>query len=130
MLHIGLTGGIGSGKTTVLRMFEKLGMSTYIADVAAKRLMNDSSELKSKIIEEFGSASYVDGKLNRPYLAELVFKDSKKLNDTGTRDKFIRKSLSKTGRVFYQVYQQSTKRISKNKKERTFLFSATKRKRK
>jgi dephospho-CoA kinase len=51
MLRIGITGGIGSGKTTVARIFEVLGIPVYYADDAAKRLMNEDEELQQKIIE-------------------------------------------------------------------------------
>jgi dephospho-CoA kinase len=55
MLKIGITGGIGSGKTTVTRVFEVLGIPVYNADQAAKRLMNEDAALKEKIKQEFGN---------------------------------------------------------------------------
>lgn len=73
---VGLTGGIGSGKTTVARMFENLGIPIYIADVEAKRLMRNSKYIKRKIIALFGQESYVDNELNRPFLASRIFKDA------------------------------------------------------
>lgn len=73
MLKIGLTGGIGSGKTTVSHIFEVLGVPVYYADDAAKKLMNEDEILKQKIIHHFGTQCYNDGKLNRPFLAEIVF---------------------------------------------------------
>ncbi|WP_158837243.1 dephospho-CoA kinase [Polaribacter sp. L3A8] len=77
---VGLTGGIGSGKTTVANIFAKFdNVAIYNADAEAKKLMNTSPILKSKIIDEFGAASYVDNQLNRPYIANLVFKDKSKL---------------------------------------------------
>jgi dephospho-CoA kinase len=79
-LKIGITGGIGSGKTTVARIFEVLGIPVYYADDAAKRIMNEDEMLKQQIIHEFGEQSYLDGKLNREYLASIVFKDKKKLS--------------------------------------------------
>lgn len=79
MLRIGLTGGIGSGKTTVARIFEILGISVYYADVAAKRLMNQDEELIKAISLQFGNDIYFNGKLNRKDLAALVFKDEDKL---------------------------------------------------
>ena len=78
MLKIGLTGGIGSGKTTVAHIFEVLGIPVYNADNAAKKLMNEDKNLQQEIIKHFGKESYVDGKLNRPFLAEAVFSDPKK----------------------------------------------------
>jgi dephospho-CoA kinase len=79
MLKIGLTGGIGSGKTTVAQIFEVLAIPVYYADQAAKDLMNSNSELKNHIISAFGSESYKDGKLDRKYLGNIVFSNTEKL---------------------------------------------------
>jgi len=79
MLRIGLTGGIGSGKSTVAKIFEVLGIPVYYADDAARRLMNEDENLKQQIIHHFGSDAYVDGKLNRSHLAKMVFDDKEKL---------------------------------------------------
>lgn len=78
MLKIGLTGGIGSGKTTVAQIFEVLGIPVYYADDAAKKLMNEDDNLKQQIIHYFGIDSYANGLLNRSFLSETVFSDSKK----------------------------------------------------
>jgi len=78
-LRIGLTGGIGSGKTTVARIFELLGVPVYYADDAAKRLMNEDEELKTAIKEQFGAASYKNDQLDTGYLATRVFNDPIKL---------------------------------------------------
>lgn len=80
MLKIGLTGGIGSGKTTVAQIFEVLGIPVYHADEAARKLMNENPELKKGIISRFGAGAYRDGQLDRRYLAELVFSDPEKLS--------------------------------------------------
>ncbi len=80
MLRIGLTGGIGSGKSTVAKVFEVLGVPVYYADDAAKRMMNEDEELKEKIKQEFGESVYSDGKLNRKLLAGIVFNAPEKLN--------------------------------------------------
>ena len=80
MLKVGITGGIGSGKTTVCQIFEKLGVPVYYADQRAKELMEDDSQLRSEIKEEFGDDVYdADGKLNRKKLAEIVFNNEEKL---------------------------------------------------
>jgi dephospho-CoA kinase len=79
MLRIGLTGGIGSGKSTVARIFTVLGIPVYDSDSASKRLMTEDEELKKKIIENFGRESYTDGRLNRKYLSAQVFSDPKKI---------------------------------------------------
>ena len=83
MLSIGLTGGIGSGKSTVARIFETLGAPVYYADQRAKWLMQNDPQLRSEIINNFGEQSYQNGQLNRTYLSGLVFNNPynlKKLN--------------------------------------------------
>ncbi len=79
MLNVGLTGGIGSGKTIASKIFEVLGIPVYQADVAAKRLMESNPVLKNQLIEQFGNDAFVDGKLNRSYIAEIIFNDKEKL---------------------------------------------------
>ncbi len=76
MLDIGLTGGIGSGKTTVARIFEEFGVPCYYADTRAKEIMNEDEELRSALISEFGPDVYADGVLNRGFLAQIIFEDS------------------------------------------------------
>jgi len=80
MLRIGLTGGIGSGKSTVARIFKVLGVPVYNADDEAKRLMTEDAALRTLIISAFGEESYTNGILNRKYLSAQVFNNSKKLN--------------------------------------------------
>lgn len=79
MLRIGLTGGIGSGKTTIARIFETLGIPVYYADDAAKKLMNTNADLKKYILKHFGEDSYKNNELDRKYLAAIVFNDKEKL---------------------------------------------------
>ena len=80
MLKIGLTGGIGSGKTTVAQIFEVLAIPVYYADQAAKDLMNQDPELKKQIISAFGREVYKEGVLDRSYLGGIVFADAEKLS--------------------------------------------------
>lgn len=79
MLRIGITGGIGSGKSTVAGIFSVLGIPVYDSDSTSKRLMEEDAELKKKIIQSFGVESYSNGNLNRKYLSEQVFNDQKKI---------------------------------------------------
>jgi dephospho-CoA kinase len=79
MLKVGITGGIGSGKTTVCQIFEKLGVPVYYADQRAKELMEDDTQLSLEIKKEFGDEVYADGRLNRKLLAEIVFGNEEKL---------------------------------------------------
>ena len=79
-LLVGITGGIGSGKSTVCKLFSLLGVPVYTADDRAKWLMNHDSPLKEKILEVFGSESYLsNGELNRAYLAASVFSNPEKV---------------------------------------------------
>jgi len=79
-LLVGITGGIGSGKSTVCKLFSLLGVPVYTADDRAKWLMNHDSPLKEKILAAFGSESYLsNGELNRAYLAASVFSNPEKV---------------------------------------------------
>jgi dephospho-CoA kinase len=79
MVRVGLTGGIGSGKSTVAHVFEILGTPVYYADKEAKRLMNEDPEIKKQLIEHFGQGAYTGNTLNRRFIADIVFKDKEKL---------------------------------------------------
>ena len=70
---VGLTGGIGSGKTTVAKMFEGLGVPVYVSDIEAKQLMVTNSTIIKEVTELFGSEAYIDGQLNRSLIAEKAF---------------------------------------------------------
>ena len=74
MLKVGITGGIGSGKTTVCRIFEMLNIPVYYADDRAKWLMQYDPDLKKNITDLLGNAAYLsDGKLDRAFVGKLVF---------------------------------------------------------
>ena len=79
MIKVGLTGGIGSGKSTVSKILISKGFSVYNSDNRAKWLMNNNDNLKSNIISIFGNKAYLKGSLNRKYLSAKVFNDSLKL---------------------------------------------------
>lgn len=81
MKKIGITGAIGSGKTTVCKLFEQFGVPVYYADDAGKRLMNESISLKTAIIQNFGNEVYTEsGELIPSALGQLVFGNSEKLS--------------------------------------------------
>ncbi len=75
MIKVGITGGIGSGKSTVCKIFETLGIPIYVADHAARELMNQDEALQKAIIDLLGKDSYQNGRVNNRYIAEKVFKD-------------------------------------------------------
>lgn len=79
MTIIGITGGIGSGKSTVSNIFHILGIPMYIADIESKRLTDTSPIIKEKLISAFGTELYVSGKLNKQLFASYIFSDKKKL---------------------------------------------------
>ena len=80
MKTLGVTGGIGSGKTTVCRFLEEQGAKVFYADIEAKRLMQEDPEVRAEIEAAFGPDSYTDdGTLNRAHLAEQVFGDEEQL---------------------------------------------------
>jgi dephospho-CoA kinase len=81
-LKVGITGGIGSGKTTVCRIFETLGIPIYYADDRAKALMTEDKTLVEGIKNLFGAAAYLDdGSLNRQLISEIAFSNPLKLNE-------------------------------------------------
>ncbi|MBX2846559.1 MAG: dephospho-CoA kinase [Saprospiraceae bacterium] len=80
MLKVAITGGIGTGKTTVANIFQILGIPVYFSDRAAKALMHTDPELIAAIQQHFGSEAYESGRLNRAFLSEQVFQDPAKLD--------------------------------------------------
>lgn len=81
MMKVGITGGIGSGKSTVCRLFAQRGVAVYDSDAEAKRLMAESPELRAAVSARFGAEAYAGGALDRPYLAGKVFSDPAALAD-------------------------------------------------
>lgn len=81
MMKIGVTGGIGSGKSTVCRLFAQKGVAVYDSDAAAKRLMQQDDALRVRLTERFGADTFREGQLDRGYLAGVVFSDPQALAD-------------------------------------------------
>lgn len=79
MYKVGITGGIGSGKSTATRMLEGMGVAVYLSDTRAKELMSSHEGLRQQIIACFGAEAYAGGVLNRAYLAERVFSNESEL---------------------------------------------------
>lgn len=75
MLKIGLTGGIGSGKSLIGKILETLGYPVYYSDLAAKILVDTDPEIRSQLIQLLGTEVYIDDELNRPFLAQQLFTD-------------------------------------------------------
>ena len=80
MIKLGLTGGIGSGKTTIAKKFIERGIPVLNTDLLARDLMESNETIMSSMIKTFGELSYIDNKLNRKYIADIVFNDSKQLD--------------------------------------------------
>ena len=81
MKKIGLTGGIGVGKTFVSEIFQKMGYSVFFADLHAKKCIHESDDLKNEIKKKFGNEIYQKGVLQKNRLADIVFNDTKKLQE-------------------------------------------------
>lgn len=79
MYKVGITGGIGSGKSTVCAMLRERGVAVYSCDERAKELMCSDYTIAQRLVDRFGAESFVDGELNRAYLAERVFGDAEEL---------------------------------------------------
>ena len=81
MKKIGLTGGIGVGKTFVSEIFQKMGYSVFLADLHAKKCIHESDDLKNEIKKKFGNEIYQKGVLQKNRLSNIVFNDTKKLQE-------------------------------------------------
>ena len=79
MMVVGLTGGIGSGKSTIAKAFAALGIAVFNSDEQAKALIANNAQVKKRIIAAFGEEAYQNGEYNRAYIAQIVFNNSEKL---------------------------------------------------
>lgn len=80
MIKAGITGGIGSGKTTCCKLFEEKGVPVYYADIRAKTIYVENPEVKKRVIELLGEEAYKNGKPDRPFIANRVFNDKNLLS--------------------------------------------------
>jgi len=99
MVRVGLTGGIGSGKSTVAQIFEVLGIPVYYADIAAKKIMNEDEGLRSAIKNIFGEQAYTNNILDRKYLSSIVFSDPAKLKQLNA---LVHPATKKDGEAWMQ----------------------------
>lgn len=99
MIKIGITGGIGSGKTTVCKLFESLNIPIYYADGRAKWLMGNDPQLKKNITELFGEEAYlVDGTLNRVFISSVAFQNQAKLSELNA---LVHPAVQKDGEIWF-----------------------------
>ncbi|MBI5540932.1 MAG: dephospho-CoA kinase [Bacteroidia bacterium] len=75
MISVGLTGGIGSGKSVVADMFKVLNIPVYNSDIEAKNIMETNSEIKTELVKLLGNETYLENKINRPFIASKIFSD-------------------------------------------------------
>ena len=131
MMVVGLTGGIGSGKSTVAKMFGKLGVPVYDSDHEAKKLMADSPKIKAALMNLFGEEVYDDeGKLDRKFVAGKVFKDAgllQKLNaivHPAVREHFLGWVAEQTAPYVIQETALIFENNAQDKYDRTILVTA------
>lgn len=108
---VGLTGGIGSGKSKVASLLFNKNVPVYIADIEAKKLMNSNLELRNEIIELLGKNAYTKEGLNRAYIAEKVFKNKELL---ASLNKIVHPRVHKDFKAFvdkqnapYTIYESA-----------------------
>jgi dephospho-CoA kinase len=99
VLKVGLTGGIGSGKSTVAQIFEVLGIPVYYADIAAKKIMNEDEGLRSAITNIFGEQAYANNILDRKYISSIVFSNPAKLQQLNS---LVHPATKKDGEAWMQ----------------------------
>ncbi|HOE37943.1 MAG TPA: dephospho-CoA kinase [Bacteroidales bacterium] len=80
MIKVGITGFIGSGKTTISQIFETMGIPIYNTDLRAKELMHEDYEIKEKLIQKFGNNTYINNCLNKEYISKIIFSDKNARN--------------------------------------------------
>jgi dephospho-CoA kinase len=118
MLKVGITGGIGSGKSTVCKIFAILGIPIYNADDSAKNLMTEDPDLVQKIKDLLGTEAYLsDGQLNRAYVADIVFKNQNKLDSLNA---LVHPAVAQDGLQWHQ----RQKDVPYTLKEAALLFEA------
>ena len=118
MKKIGITGGIGSGKTTVCKIFESLGIPVYYADDRAKALMTEDEDLIKNVKALLGEKAYSEkGELNRPYVANIVFNDAAKLQQLNA---LVHPAVAKDG----IRWQQSQSLVPYTLKEAALLIES------
>ena len=118
MKKIGITGGIGSGKTTVCKIFESLHIPIYYADDRAKALMTQDAKLVKHIKKLLGDAAYFnDGTLNRQHIAKIVFSQPKKLAKLNA---LVHPAVAKDG----EIWQQSHSLVPYTLKEAALLIES------
>lgn len=129
MIIVGLTGGIGSGKTTVANMFIELGIPIYIADVEAKKLMNSSKVIKRELIQLIGTNAYSDGKINKAFLADKIFNDKDLLVEMNAvihpKVKTHFKKWIKIQRSLYVIYEAAILFENGGYKECDYIITVT-----
>ena len=117
-LKIGITGGIGSGKSTVATIFEVLGIPVYYADSRAKWLMVHNKNLVASIKKLFGKKAYLDdGLLNRPHIAEIAFNNPEKL-------KKLNALVHPAVKLDYEQWHDQQKKVPYTLKEAALLFES------
>jgi dephospho-CoA kinase len=99
VLRVGLTGGIGSGKSTVAQIFEVLGIPVYYADTAAKKIMNEDKGIRLAIINIFGEKAYANNILDRKHISSIVFSDPAKLQQLNA---LVHPATKKDGEAWMQ----------------------------
>jgi dephospho-CoA kinase len=80
MVKVGITGGIGSGKSLVCKIFSLLGVPVYYSDERAKYILNNNTEVIKKLTAKFGENLYTNGELNRAFLANIIFNNKEAIN--------------------------------------------------